>query len=333
MDTRINKENHGAFGDMDLETLFGSLKMWSKDPSICPHGIVTKDVIKSLIRHKKNKNLKEGAIETYEKRWNHFARRFPLLPEKIEPILEYLAQFGGESGRHRRNMQDLLNMLYGHGVNFFNLPVNPMEKLERPIVTHKVIKVLTQNQIRSLFQAPEELMEQVAIDLMLGHGWRSVEVRRVVAVDVAEISEDTILVHGKEREELTPVLPRTQEWLKQMVVDLKPQDHLFVSKIARQGKRQPLGEDGMSQLVARLLRRTGIKDLTGHDLRRTFATTVTVASKDELLAMRLLRDKVPGVGSRYIKYPMSQLVDALKKYSPVNLAGDVVTPGASRGYK
>ncbi len=38
--------------------------------------------------------------------------------------------------------------------------------------------------------------------------------------------------------------------------------------------------------------------------------------------MRLIRDVVPGVGSRHIKYPMSQLVDALKMYSPVKLDGE-----------
>ena len=52
----------------------------------------------------------------------------------------------------------------------------------------------------------------------------------------------------------------------------------------------------------------------------------TVASKDELLAMRLIRDTVPGVGSRYIKYPMGQLVAALKMYSPVKLAGESEKP-------
>jgi len=78
----------------------------------------------------------------------------------------------------------------------------------------------------------------------------------------------------------------------------------------------------MSQLVGRLFRRAGIEGFTGHDLRRTFATLVTTASKDEFLAMRLIRDSVPGLSNRYIKHPMGQLADALKKYSPVILAGE-----------
>jgi len=86
----------------------------------------------------------------------------------------------------------------------------------------------------------------------------------------------------------------------------------------------------MSQLVGRLFRRAGIEGFTGHDLRRTFATLVTTASKDEFLAMRLIRDSVPGLSNRYIKYPMGQLADALKKYSPVILAGESEKNAESR---
>jgi integrase len=66
-------------------------------------------------------------------------------------------------------------------------------------------------------------------------------------------------------------------------------------------------------LIGRLLARAGIKGFTGHDLRRTFATLVTTASHDEFLAMRLMRDRVPGLGDRYIHYPIDQLVEALQK--------------------
>jgi hypothetical protein len=33
--------------------------------------------------------------------------------------------------------------------------------------------------------------------------------------------------------------------------------------------------------------------------------------------MRLLRDAIPGVGSRYISFPADQLVAVLKRYSPL----------------
>ncbi|OGO32334.1 MAG: hypothetical protein A2Z29_02525 [Chloroflexi bacterium RBG_16_56_11] len=116
-----------------------------------------------------------------------------------------------------------------------------------------------------------------------------------------------------------------------MARDSNPEDFLFRARQTRHGHRAPLGEDGMSQLIGRLLARAGIKGFTGHDLRRTFATLVTEASRDEFLAMRLIRDRVPGLGERYIRYPMAQLVEALQKYSPVRQAGKCLPKGNDAG--
>jgi integrase len=231
--------------------------------------------------------------------------------------MDYLSHFDGESGRHRLNQQSLLNMLYEHATRRFGLMKNPLAGLERPIVTHKPVNTLSLEQVLALNRTPESLPERAALDLLAGHGWRQIEVRRVQARDVAAIDRQLILCHGKERQELTPVLPETADRLREMARDLVPDDFLFVARQKRHGRRVPLGEDGMSQLVARLLARAGIKGFTGHDLRRTFATLVTTASHDEFLAMHLIRDRVPGLSQRYISYPMDQLVEALQKYSPI----------------
>ncbi len=85
--------------------------------------------------------------------------------------------------------------------------------------------------------------------------------------------------------------------------------------------KNPVAElDGMAQLITWLLARAGIKGFTGHDLRRTFTTLVTTASRDEFLTLRPIRGRFPGLGDRYILYPMGQLVEALQKYSPIRQA-------------
>ena len=175
--------------------------------------------------------------------------------------MDYLNQFDVETGCHQRNNQDAIKMLYAHAVLFFDFPKNQTDKLERTQVTHKPVKILPWNQVQIFIKMPETLAERVAMELLLGHGWRQVEVRRILAKDVADISEDTILCHGKEREEFAPALPQTQKLLKQMAKGLKPDEHIFISQ---DGKRQPLGEDGMAQLVTRLYKRGGIKGFTGH---------------------------------------------------------------------
>jgi hypothetical protein len=48
---------------------------------------------------------------------------------------------------------------------------------------------------------------------------------------------------------------------------------------------------------------------------------VRSASGDEFLAMRLIRDRIPGVGERYIQFPKEELVRALEKYFPLRQIG------------
>jgi len=74
----------------------------------------------------------------------------------------------------------------------------------------------------------------------------------------------------------------------------------------------------MSQLIGRLFNRAGIS-FRRHDLRRTFASLVREVSGDEFLAMRLIRDRIPGQNDRYISFPMVRLREALESYSPLKL--------------
>ncbi len=102
---------------------------------------------------------------------------------------------------------------------------------------------------------------------------------------------------------------------------LLAEEYLFRAEQKRHGWRAPLKEDGMAKMIRRLMNRAGIQGFTGHDLRRTFATMVRSASGDEFLAMRLIRDRIPGVGERYIQFPKEELVRALEKYSPLRQIG------------
>jgi integrase len=265
----------------------------SPSPKIHLSTIPTAAVITSLLKLKKNKRVKEGTLDTYKKRLGQFGQKFDFLPLDADTLMDYLSQFDGETGRHRQNHQDLLNMLYTHAVRRCGLPKNPVAELERPLITHKPIKTLSLEQVRLLVPTPQTPEERLALDLLLGHGWRQIEFRRILAADVESIDNNMILVRGKERLELTPVLPETAERLKGLASGLLPEDHIFRARQTRHGRRAPLGEDGTAQMIDRLFKRAGIEGFNGHDLRRTFATLVNIASGDEYLAMRLIRDSVP----------------------------------------
>jgi len=317
-----NSDTIGSLGTFDLQCDIVDTLLDGKQ---CKSQIPTMDVIINLLNHKRNKRVKDSTFRTYEKHLYRFEREFPWMPGKLSLILDYLAGFTGETGRYKRNQQDLLNMLYKHATRFFGMAKNPMLGLERPQVTETPIKTLSLQTVKLLNNTPQTLTERVALNMLLGHGWRQVEVRRILAGDVVDIHEGLMLCRGKERQEMAPILPETEERLKELAQGLTVTGQIFLSTRIYRGARQPLGEDGMSQMIARLYSRAGITEMTGHDLRRSFATIVTAASNDEFLAMRLLRDKVPGQSDRYIHFPLSRLAEALSRYSPLRIIEDKET--------
>ncbi len=327
------KTEKTMFGDSNITEILGQVKKFKvtqkpantsrtyQTPEIIYSKIKTADVIHSLLKVKENKRLKQTSLDTYQKQLIHFQKKFLFLPVNSEAILYFLEQFTGKTGRRRRNIYDALTMLYKHAVRRFGLLKNPMEEMERPMITRKPIKTLSLEQVKTFNKTPQALREKLTVDILLGHGWRQVEARMIQAEDVSKIENQMIVCHGKEREELAPLLPETILRLQELANGLDPEDFLFRAEQKRHGWRAPLKEDGMNKMIKRLMTRAGIQGFTGHDLRRTFATMVRSESGDEFLAMRLIRDKIPGVGERYIQFPKEELVRALEKYSPLRQIG------------
>jgi integrase len=281
-------------------------------------GLSSAEVIDHFLRHVHHKGVKPDTPKTYKKHLSRFAQQFPILPLDIEVIMSYLDQFQGETGRHKRNQYDLLKRLYKHAERYFKISTNPFDDLDRPRATKKPIRTLSLEEVDKVCGTLQTDTERAVWQLLCGHGWRQIEVRRVTAGDVRSIRNGLILCRGKERLEDTPLLPETQRLLEQLANGLPNDEPVIRSKRIRAGSTQPLGEDGVSQLIQRLFGRVGIS-YKGHDLRRTFCSLVREASGDEFLAMRLARDVIPGINDRYINYSLTRLREDLIRYSPLRL--------------
>ena len=313
-----------ALTDMEIQPLI--FPPLAKQPIKIDASVKTQDVIDSFLLHKKHEGAGDGTKKTYTKRLSRFAKEFPDLPLETVTIMEYLDQFDTGTKRYKRNLQDLLNALYKHALLFFDIRQNPLENLKRPKVTKKPIRTLSLEEVGKVDSVIDTIAERAAWELTVGHGWRQVEVRRVTAGDVRSIHDGIIWCRGKERDEDTPLLPETQELLQQLAATLADEEPVIRSTRTRSGVTQPLGEDGMRQLIQRFLMRSNLSyKYTGHDLRRSFCTLVREASGDEFLAMRLARDKIPGVSDRNINASPAKLGESLLKYSPVRLIRQVQT--------
>ena len=116
-----------------------------------------------------------------------------------------------------------------------------------------------------------------------------------------------ILCHGKQREGPIVILPETADLLRGLAQVLDDDAQVIQEK---RGRDERFGSTGMSNLVNGAFARAGLTGFTGHNLRDTFATLVTEQS-DSVTAMKLMRDRVPGVAPLYIKWDLPALLERL----------------------
>src|SRR5262249_32671188 len=72
---------------------------------------------------------------------------------------------------------------------------------------------------------------------------------------------------------------------------------------------------GLPRVLARLCTRAGLKDVTVHTLRHSFAATAAELGFSELTIAGLLGHNVPGVTARYAHLPDSALIAAADRVS------------------
>ncbi len=272
---------------------------------------LTADVIASYDRELVHAGRKRQTLLTYRKAWKQFEAAFERLPTDRDLILDYLGNFDGPSGRYRLNNQDSIHYLYKHAVSLGWMVSDPMYGMKRPNIQEQMPNPMTLEQVGMVLALDMSLRERAAGHLLAGHGWRQNEVLEVLAGEVRAISGGQMWCHGKQRAEWAPVLPETAELLSRLADGLADDEQVFRGK---RGRNEKFGYEGMRKLVRDLMRRAGLTGFTGHNLRDTFATLVTEESGDLTLAMQLIRDKVPGVASRYVKRDLPAL---LERHSPI----------------
>jgi len=150
----------------------------------------TVEVIQSLREELEYKGDAAGTFVTYDRQWRRIAEAFPLLPASQVPLLGWLRQF--EDPKYRALWHQTLSQLYKHAVRQFGFPSNPLDGVPRPQVPEKPVVALTLEEARALDSAPEDDQERLVVDLLLGHGWRGIELRRLTAADARNARDGEI---------------------------------------------------------------------------------------------------------------------------------------------
>lgn len=176
-----------------------------------------------------------------------------------------------------------------YGLRFF-LRLYDLEDraLKLPTVANdrKLPVVLSYQELRRLFLAPQRLKHRVLLSLIYSAGLRVSEVCNLNINDIDSERMQIRVVKSKGKSDRYVVLSEyVLQGLRKYIASSKPQKYLFNGRI----KGQPLGKGAVQQSFRLAVSKSGIiKDVSVHSLRHSYATHLLEQGVDIVTIKELL---------------------------------------------
>ena len=251
-----------------------------------------------------------ATIESYRATLRVFAKHCPILPTTPEEIEKYLARYKPDKPT-ARGAYVVIRLLYDFATGRLGV-TSPMAPVAKPRFKPKTPDRLTATQARALLDIIATDTERALVYCFLGLGLRLSEARRL---NVGDVGEDTILVHGKERIEPMPLLPEIREALLKLTDGKQPDEAVF------QGQRGRLSVDMIAYIIKKLFVRAGINGIkqAPHTLRHSRGALTAAAGLDSLSSKRLLRHRSTAMTDLYSQLNLDELRAKEEKYNPLRI--------------
>jgi len=205
-----------------------------------------------------------------------------LLAASRQDLLNYLA-LRAQKGAHARTTARLLSSIrrfYQYQIREGILKDDPSAQIDAPKVTPALPKLLTEDEVDDLLNAPDSdtalgLRDRTMLELLYASGLR---VSELISLEMSQINvqQGVVRVMGKgNKERLVPLGEEALDWLSQFlhqarasIIKGRSVDALFPTNRGAAMTRQAFW-----QLIKRYAKQAGIKkDLSPHTLRHAFAT-------------------------------------------------------------
>ena len=232
--------------------------------------ISTVDAVKAFIRSKKTEGVSKRTVEGYYSYFKPFIFKYPTLPLKVEQIEDFLDSLKVDQ-ETRWSYNKELKALYHYLERRKKIPKDLFE-FPRVKVSRKVRRVLTEDDLRRLFQFTENLQEMAVLTTLIDSKVRASE---LVSLDRENVFPDHIVVDAKGGgQRQVPISPDTYD----MLIQLAPNGPLF----RLYGKR--MRREYLRLIVRRLMERAGLKGekLGPHILRHSASVQHMMAGGDLL---------------------------------------------------
>lgn len=218
---------------------------------------------------------------------------------------------------------------YLHGIarairRFFNYCVDdeliessPMRKVKMPRVERRILRSFSKDEISQLLDACRNHRERAIILFLLDTGVRASEFVNLDWADIEIESGRVIVRRGKMRKDRFVFLgARSLKQLRRYAMKRtrQPETPIFPSR--QTGER--LNPNGLRLLLRRIERRAGLKGVSPHAFRRTFALWSLRAGMNIYVLMRLMGHEQLSTLIRYLGLNETDLASGHERFGPVD---------------
>lgn len=208
------------------------------------------------------------------------------------------------------------------------LNVDPFTRLKRPKLSDTMIQILTDEEIKILFNAinPRTVMGArlyLIMLLLLDTGIRASELLTLKVEDV-DLTREQFVVMGKGRKERrVPFGAATKKALLSYMHTYRPvpvDESVEYLILTRAGL--PMSYKTLDELIKRLGRRVGIERLHPHLCRHTMAVKFLVNSGGDLMTLKeILGHTSVVVTEKYLHLANTHIKDQHRRFSPMDRLG------------
>jgi site-specific recombinase XerD len=235
-------------------------------------------------------------------------------PATLTEILGRPYRSQSTRANYDRALRGLFNWLHGVG----ELERNPFDGRKTARDSFRLREVLSAEEIIALFRVCDadkrfRYRHRALLHLFLDCGLRASEVARLTMSDV-DWTAATLRVTGKTGHAGVPLTRRAHAALRLYTTRERRTTSPYVFVYGG----QPLNQNALSHLIARLARRAGISRPVGtHLLRHTFATHFLRNGGDAFTLQRLMRHSSMNMTMRYVNFVSHDLNARSEQHSPL----------------
>jgi len=200
---------------------------------------------------------------------------------------------------------------------------NPAKDLKPPKVSRKVVSTLSDEEIGAILNtfstSPSDARNQTLFMLLIDTGLRISELVNLKMDDV-HMDEGYLKVMGKgKKERIVPIGNNAQRALQRYLFRFRPKpNNPVTNNVFLSLSSEPLTENSMKLMFARLAKRSGVCRLHAHLCRHTFATRFLINGGDVFSLQQILGHSTLEMVRHYVNLASSHITIQHQKFSPLD---------------